>query len=191
MLRREQGCRAAKRFLPGRAARGGDQPLQARDAWAHDLVGLQLAGRLAEQQGGLVVLQGALQQPGLQGLHVEHVGVAEAEIPLHRPEVVGARLGAGAVVGQHLRGHAQLAGEVGHCVGRRVLQVVRAEAQIAQQAQLQRDAQLIGRPAEGAQKIPVGDGEGEKGGHVLGQDVERTAAEAVALVIGEDVYRHQ
>jgi hypothetical protein len=78
----KERAKPAERLLVGPLARGHDQPFEAGDPGPDDLPSAQaLAGKL-EQQAGLVVFQGARQQPIRKRPEVRARGVAKAQVAL-------------------------------------------------------------------------------------------------------------
>jgi hypothetical protein len=117
-----------------------------------------LAGH-PQEQGGAVVLQGAVDEPALELGQVAGRGLAEAQVMADLPEVFRPRLAPPAVSRQLAWGDVELARHEG---GDRVgggAQVVGAEAQEAELAELEGESQAVGgrgRPGD----LPVVRGTG-------------------------------
>lgn len=165
----------------GALPRRPHQPLQHGDARAHQPLPAQpVAGQLEEERGP-VVLQGALDQPGLQLLEVLVAGGPEAEGNHRLLQVVGARLLPLRVLVDRAHRDLELAGQRDQRRVRRPAQVVRDEAQMAQRAELEREAEAVGRPPALVDQRPVLGGQGEVGGQVQLADLVGEAVQPLAL----------
>ena len=76
----QQGRQEAEGLVLGLLPGGDHEPFEAGQARAHDLVGAELLAGELEEQGRPVVLQGPVDEPGLEGLQVAGPGLAKAEM---------------------------------------------------------------------------------------------------------------
>src|SRR5262249_13836762 len=102
-----------------------------------------LTGRPQEQRGP-VVLQGAVYEPGLEPGQVAGRGLAEAEVAPNLPEMLRPRLSPPAVPRQLARGDVDLPRHEGDDRLGDVTQIVGAEAQEAERAELDGKPQAAG-----------------------------------------------
>ena len=79
-------------LLLGPLSGRGNDALQVGDPRPLDPKGQQMVAGQAQQQGGSVVLQGAIHEPGFELGQVAGRSLAEAEVIADLPEVLGARL---------------------------------------------------------------------------------------------------
>jgi hypothetical protein len=142
---------------------------------------MQFLTQHLQQQRGTVVLERPLHQPGDQPLEILGSRLAEAQVslgltvmvcPCLRPIPVGRKLA---------WRNAQLTGDVRKGLPGRGRHVLWAETQVAQRADLQGEAQtvVIAPAPDNFGQVLLG--EREVGAEILGGNIDREAAQPVAL----------
>jgi hypothetical protein len=123
-------------FLQGPLSGGSDDAFQMGDARPLDPEAEQMFAGQAQQQGGAVVLQGAVHEPAFELGQVTGRGLAEAEVTPDQPEVLRPCLTPSAITRQLARGDVNLLRHEGDDRLGGSAQVVGAEAQEAERAEL-------------------------------------------------------
>jgi len=108
----QQGRQEAERLVLSPLPGGDHETFETGQARPHDLVGAELLAGELKQQGRPIVLQGPLDEPGLEGPQVTGSGPAKAEVGQDFLEVTGPGLRPLPVPGEALGSDAELAGEM-------------------------------------------------------------------------------
>ncbi len=148
-----------------------------------------LAGQ-PQEQGGSVVLQGALHEPVLDLSQIAGRGFAEAEVTADQPEVLRPRLPPAAVARQLARGVVELPRDEGDDRLGGAAQVVGAEAEETERTELEGEAQAVGRRGRRGDLSAVHAGEGEVDLDVAGEDLRGEAVEPRAFRVAEEPDGH-
>ena len=183
---RQPPVRLLLRPLPGR----GDEALQVGDPRPLDPEAEQVLAGQAQKQGGSVVLQGSLHEPGFEPGQVAGGGLAEAEVAPDLPEVLRPRLPPLAVPRQLARGNVELPRHEGDDDFGGGADVVGAEAKEAECAELEGEPQAVGGRGRPGELPAVGPREGEVGLDVAGDDLGGESVEPIAFRVAEEPDGH-
>ena len=144
-------------LLPG----GDHETFETGQARTHDLVGAEfLAGELKEQ-GRPVVLQGPLDEPGLECPKVAGSGLAKAEVSQDFLKVTGPGLGPLTVLGETSWSNAKLPGQMADGGWGCGMEPGGHEAQIAEGTHLQGETEAVLGTPLALDQLVVAFGEGE------------------------------
>ena len=186
----EQRRQAAKGLVVGLLACRRNQALQARHARPDDLFAVEFFARQLQQQSGLVMFEGALEQPGLQAVEIKGRGTPKPQVSLYVALVIRLRpvpLGVGnqtAWVNRELFGY-----ERDHLMGNG-LEGLRHESEIAEAAQLQGITKTIVGRSLAPDLALVILRQQEEGMEVVLWNGARKALPAFLLGVAEKVDRH-
>ena len=154
------------------------------------MLGPQTLGGEVQQQGRLLMLQRALDQPGRQGGEVVLARHAVAEEQQDLPEMVGAGVCPVGIVSDGGAGHLELGRQVRQDHWRGVLEIVGNEAQVPERAELEREAQPVAITASLAAVCEVRGIERVIGGQLRFRYCRRPPSQAAALQIAQKARRH-
>ena len=175
----------------GLLARSGHQPFQAGEPWADNLITVELLAGQLEQQGGFVMLQRALDQPGLQGVETQWGRQPEAEIRLHLLEVGRAGFNPLPIRVNGRSRDIQLSCDIEEHLLRGGAEVIGGEAQIAQGTELQGKPQACMRLALVVDDLLIGLRYEEERPEIVVGNLRRKMVEPVAVCWGQKANRHR
>ncbi|MFO0951182.1 MAG: hypothetical protein U0835_08525 [Isosphaeraceae bacterium] len=132
------------------------------------------------------MLQGAFPEPAFELGQVAGRGLAEAEVAADQPEVLRPGLPPPAVPRQLTGGDVELPRDEGDDRLGSGAQVVRAEAEEAERAELEGETQAVGRRGRPRDLPAVGAGEGEVCLDVAGEDLGGETVEPRAFRVAEE-----
>ena len=186
----QQWRQAAKGLVVGLLAGRCDETLQACHARADDLFAVEFLACQLQQQGGLVMFEGALEQPGLQAVKIEGCGAAKAQVSLHKAFMIRLRSVPSGVGEQAARVDRELLGHERNHLSGKGPKIVRHEAEIAETAQLQCVAKAVVRGSLALDLAPVAIRQQEEGIQVVLRNGAWKALPALQFGVAEKVDGH-
>ncbi len=177
-------------LLLGPLSGRGDDAFQVGDPRPLDPEAQEMFASQAQQQGWTVMLEGAVHEPAFELGQVSGRGLVEAEVTPDLPEVFRPRLAASAIPPQIARSDVEL---LRHERDDRLgdgAQVVRAEAQEAERAELEGEPETVGGRSGAWDLSMVRTGQGEVGLDVAGDDLGGEVVEPLAFRLGEEPDGH-